>query len=655
MTSTRPMVLAGLLAALLLPAAGCRDAVQPPTGPPTSAADRGAPETQPDRATPGASFDWTMPARFGADADGDGLVDYPRTPAELDPPTWTVRLDACGVAPGKRYDWFVDERRVASVPSCEHEHAFPAEGMYDVALHVVREGEPGAWAEETVTVQDWLIVSFGDSYASGEGVPEVPLANPALRLSIERLFRDLVEVRLNLEEALEEKRLAEDALETAEERLDEFLGACDDVDGWDGVAACAEALGDLAFDTYDDAEAYFRQGVENARDRLDAAVAAVASLRAARRDLEKTIEAAAAGFEAPRWQAPYAVETWGDEDCHRSARAAPARAARALEKSDPRTSVTFVHLACTGARIDKFRANLREQVPWADELVGTREIDAVLLSIGGNDTGFADLAAACAGQQPCYADDPAVDPADASFLCSLVGLIGFGDACTSLFDNVPDRSAKLILEAGLDSLPARYRELGTELLPGLRGLLEPLDGPGRDGRGRKGPGADPAERVRSDRVYITEYVDMTKDDGLAYCRFDRSDPLGTVPGVTADEMAWLDGTATRGINRAVADAAAAHGWTYVDGIHDGYAPHGYCAEGHWVVRVHETFLMQGDEKGTAHPNLAGHPFNAGAILAALAPDLYPDGPEAAPRAPDEPADRGRRSRGGGPPSPSGSP
>ncbi len=656
-----------LCLAILLAAAGCGgDAVEAPTGP--SAAADGAPATSPGRATPGASFDWSMPARFGGDGDGDGLIDYPRTQEEIAPTSWAVDFDACAVADGERYAWHVDERRVASVSSCRYTHAFPAEGTYEVALHVVRDGEPGVWAEETVTVQDWLVVSFGDSYASGEGVPEVQLANPALRLSVESLFRDLVEVRLNLEEALEEKGLAEDALATAEQRLEDFRAGCDDVEGWDDFADCARALGDLAFDTYGDAEDHFEQAVDNAQERLDAAVALVESLRNTRASLEATIEASTAGFQTPRWQAAYSVEDWGDEDCHRSAEAAPAQAALALERSDPRTSVTFVHLACTGARIDRFRAMMRDQVPWAAELVGTREVDAVFLSIGGNDAGFADLAAACAGQQPCYVDDPAVDPADASFLCSLIELIGFGDACTELFDNVPDRSAKQILSSGLDSLPKKYRELATELLPGLPGLLEPLAGPGAGGRGRPGrgrgypgrpgPGSDPAERVRSSRVYITEYVDMTKDDARAYCAFDRTDPLGTVPGITADEMAWLDRTAARGINRAVADAATEHGWTYVEQIYDAYAPHGYCARTHWVVRAHETFLQQGDEKGIAHPNFTGHPRNAGSIFAALGDDLYPGGPEAPPRAPDPAAGPGVGNppgTPGGPSSPTGSP
>lgn len=43
---------------------------------------------------------------------------------------------------------------------------------------------------------------------------------------------------------------------------------------------------------------------------------------------------------------------WVDKRCHRSATAGPAEAARRLEASDPKTSVTFLSFACSGATID---------------------------------------------------------------------------------------------------------------------------------------------------------------------------------------------------------------------------------------------------------------------------------------------------------------
>jgi hypothetical protein len=206
-----------------------------------------------------------------------------------------------------------------------------------------------------------------------------------------------------------------------------------------------------------------------------------------------------------------------------------------------------------------------------------------------------------------------------------------------VFDFLPDTSAKGLLEIGLDSLPGRYAMLADTLFPQLNGLLAPpVGGPGLDGRGHREPALDALDRLRSDRIYITEYVDMTKDDAGQYCEFDATDPLGVMPGFSVGEMGWLDVTAGQGINQAVHDAATAHGWTFVDGIYTSYAPHGYCAENHWVVRAPETLLMQGDHQGIAHPNVSGHRTNGAAIAAMLESDLYPLGLDAPPRAPDQP-------------------
>lgn len=602
------------------------------------------------RVTPGASFDWSMPARFGLDQDGDGLMDYPRTPEQLNPASWTVNFDACAIPNGLRYNWHVGKRLVASVASCLWTHEFSAEGRYDVALHVIQQGGPGAWAEQVVTVQDWLVVSFGDSYASGEGVPEVPGANDQLVASIEATLQSLEDARrsldaarvsldlaiANLQTAFENKGLAESVLVTQRQRLSDFLDACN-IQTFKDIAVCANFLAGLPLDTYQTASDHFHQAVNDAQERVNdltqayqAAQAALGHAQAALQsaqdlvaNLQSAIALLQAGLGPAKWQAPYTGEDWNGGDCHRSANAAPARAALALEESDPRTSVTFVHFACSGAQINRDRASLTKQIPWAEALLGPREIDAVLLSIGGNDAGFANIATACAVQQPCYVDDPAFDPAAGIGLCTVLGVLGFGQQCTDFFGFFPTESANRLVADGVAALPAKYQELAQEVLPQLSGLLDPL------------AMGEPATRLRSSRVYITEYVDMTRDDNGAYCTQDLTNPLGTIPAITPDELAWLDVNAAGSINQAVADAAAAHGWNAVGGIYGPYATHGYCADDHWVVRIYESLLRQGDPGGVAHPNVAGHRHNGQAIVAALTAALYPDGPGAAPRAPDQ--------------------
>ena len=630
-STVRSALVAGVAAVSV---AACRDSTVDPT----------LTEPSLSRATPGAAFEWSVPARFGPDRDGDGLRDYFRLADQINPSSWPVDFDACQLPPGSRYVWYVNDFLAASVTSCTYTHHFRAEGTYEVALHVIRVPGPGLWAEDVVTVQDWLIVSFGDSYASGEGVPEVTQNVEAVLQSLNTALQQLVTARLllnaaaaNLQDALERKGLAEAVLADAQQAAGDFLDACNPTD-FTSIQECADFLAGLPFTTFAAAQDHFNQAVQNAQDRLNSLITALQQAQAAFdaaqsavNNLIQTISLLQAGLPPAKWQAPYPNEIWNDENCHRSANAAPARAALALEEGDPRTSVTFLHLACTGARVDMFRASLREQIPWADELIGSREIDAVLVSIGGNDAGFASLAIACVVQQPCYVDSPAFDPAAGAAYCGFVGLFGLGTLCNNLFGIFPAQSAKAILEEGVGGLPPRYAELAEELLPNLRGLLEPEPGPGVPQ-----PPLEPVDRVRSNRVYITEYVDMTKDDAGAYCVGSLANLLGTIPGVTPDELLWLDLVAAASINRAGATAALTHGWNAVSGIYGGYATHGYCADAHWVVRAHETFLRQGDEKGMAHPNGVGHAFNGQAIFAALLADLYPGGLGGSPRPPNQP-------------------
>jgi len=638
--ASRTLPLALLVAGLAL-AAACADDAMDPVAPSDPSFDR---------VDPGATFDWSMPARFGADGDGDGLVDYP-TPEGLRPESWRVDFDACGL-PGDRFTWYVDDRVVGRVETCTFRYDFPAEAVYRVAVHAAGAGT-STWAEEEVTVQDWLIVSFGDSYASGEGVPEVPQAAPALVSHVEDLILDVLEVQsqlqtaqTSLQEALERKGLAQQILNDATARLNAFLAACT-IEEFKDILACASFLASLpgSFDNFSQAKAYLDQAVQNAQDRIDAAQTAINAAQSAVTaatnaiaSLQAAIVAAGAGFDAPRWQSKYAVETYAqDQECHRSAAAAPARAALAIENADPRTSVTFLHLACSGAKMEGGRAPLETQIRWADALIGDREIDAVFLSIGGNDAGFAGLATGCAVQELCSEDDPEVDLADAQAACSVMSLLGFGSGCNDFFaEQVPAQSSKKILEDGLALLPGRYARIADEVLPGLEGLLAPERGPGLDGLGFP-IHTDPLERLRAGRVYISEYVDMTKDDAGAYCTPGVGGPLGVMPGFSIPELTWLDHTAASGINAAVEAAADAHGWGFVTGIYSGYREHGYCAVSHWVTRLHETFLRQGDMSGIAHPAAPGQDFSGAAIAAAARADLYPAELGGAPRAPDGPA------------------
>jgi hypothetical protein len=228
---------------------------------------------------------------------------------------------------------------------------------------------------------------------------------------------------------------------------------------------------------------------------------------------------------------------WQSRQCHRSARHAPmAIAARALERADRHSAVTFVNLACSGAGIERSADGAdgglldpyagiergRELLPQLDQLaalVRSRPVDALVISIGANDLRFTDVVKQC-----------------------------FKGSCATarLRDKVNDR---------LNALRDRYRRLAERLQ---------------------------ALRVPPERVYLTEYPDPTTDERGRRVRL--SGILGHgIPGIPlplgidAREVAFAAEAIVGPLNRLAREAAAAHGWRFVGGIAQAFVGHGYAA------------------------------------------------------------------------------
>ena len=145
-----------------------------------------------------------------------------------------MHLDGCGSRAGSSpitgYAWMFNS--LAAGNTCAVDVSAPSLGTFSVTLTVTTQDGHTASTTQDIVVRDFLIVSLGDSVASGEGNPDIP---------------------------------------------------------WD--------------------------------------------LSPSRRT---------ASSNTPKWEL---------SQCHRSALAGPARAALQLEQADPHTSVTFIHLACSGGRI----------------------------------------------------------------------------------------------------------------------------------------------------------------------------------------------------------------------------------------------------------------------------------------------------------------
>ena len=420
---------------------------------------------------PPLSFKWSMPKRFGP-RKPDGMVDYHWNPETrsystdyVRPESWKVDFDACTppATPGSTFAWEIDGVVIQNPnpSSCTFSHAFAAQRTYAVKLTMAAPDGAISVTSSPVTVKDLLIVSLGDSFASGQGNPDIP-----------------------------------------------------------------------------------KKGSSPAK--------------------------------------------WIEKICARSEFAGPAQAALSIEQADPHTSVTFVSFACTGAEISAGiigeqtinNVKLDPQIAKLRDALNGRKIDALLISVGGNDMGFADLVAGCILKSDCF------------------------------------KKADILNEfqTGLDSLAPRYQLLSDAIL-----------------------------RLQPDtKVFVTEYPDLVRDENGELCHHKPNSDWFSL--INRDEAKWASEVVVPSLNRKVAEAAQKHDWVYVSGVYDTFRNHGYCANDslRWVRTFKDAKRIQGTDQdcgdlisfvpalmsksklkrcvissGSAHPTSGGHAVYATRLIKAL--------------------------------------
>lgn len=264
---------------------------------------------------------------------------------------------------------------------------------------------------------------------------------------------------------------------------------------------------------------------------------------------------------------------WVDRPCHRSALAGPALAAILIEEFDPHSAVTFISFACSGAVIEQLLTSPQQkgsrlnqpQLNKVFEAAGQRTIDALLISIGGNDVHFADL---------------------------VLKAIKLRHADT-------DGAANQLARDGLASLPTKFAALAQRI-------------------------GDPSHAARVTNVFITQYPDLVRDETKDFC--DHSTPVTELLfSINGAESEWALNKVIVPLNEAIQSAATNFGWIYVDGIlrkfggdsSDGLA-HGFCADDQrWVNTFNDSWRIQGDKNGTVHPNLDGYSWYAQRLFQAV--------------------------------------
>ena len=273
---------------------------------------------------------------------------------------------------------------------------------------------------------------------------------------------------------------------------------------------------------------------------------------------------------------------WQEPRCDRSAHSFEAQAAESIEQgSRMKASVTFLHLACSGAGLDIGVTGpyfgiapggqslpLRSQISELDRSAGSRKVDAAIVSIGANDIGFGDIVSFCALHSECDQQT-------------------FKDG----------KTLSAVTRSRISRLPELYATLARRLK---------------------------AAGVPAARVFITQYYDPLRGADGRFCP-------STVGLMSAREGAWAYNSVMRRLNVQVATAAQQWGWQLVTGAQQGFRTHGYCSASSWIVGLAQSLDTQGNERGTMHPNVAGHTFIARRVLELLRPELLPGG---VPRAVD---------------------
>ena len=286
---------------------------------------------------------------------------------------------------------------------------------------------------------------------------------------------------------------------------------------------------------------------------------------------------------------------WLHRPCHRSLYSAHTRAALHLALADEaeHTSITFISVACTAAEIENglFMPHMGRDREVPDEHVtisqlsgiaraicapgsttlGTatyalrsietpsprtrahriftctkeqaREVDLLLLSIGGNDIGFS----------------------------KLVAWTSIADVAASALTRTPDQAQRF-----LDTLRHNYGEVDKALREALH--------------------------VAPAHVVITAYPPMAFSEKGAPCGSGRTGmEVSPVFRFFGDRAARVEQFADRELTPLMRTAAAQHGWIFVDAHRDASRQHGFCAQGGGEDTTTAMALPVRKGKGQASP------------------------------------------------------
>jgi 1-phosphatidylinositol phosphodiesterase len=309
---------------------------------------------------------------------------------------------------------------------------------------------------------------------------------------------------------------------------------------------------------------------------------------------------------------------------HRSTHAYSARYAMAVEEADPRSSVTYVSVAQSGAVVSELinTRNLSSddgvtlmpvQLEELKGIVGNRKIDTLLISIGGNDAGFGPLLGKLLASPVVFAG---LGQLTENFWDPISLVPKYAENAvnpTESFDWRPN-ALKSVINGNFTSNNAEG--IASDIFSYLNNSLptDPLTGlqfasafNGISGELVKLSDSYIllnqylSNNFNIGRIAITEYPDINK----VYVRGSDGEPViwwgagvtDLLPGTAVNPSEGLLATKlfAEPLNQTVSDSAAIHNWLYVGGVSDAFAGHGYGAakDDRWIVTARESLIREG--------------------------------------------------------------
>jgi len=275
--------------------------------------------------------------------------------------------------------------------------------------------------------------------------------------------------------------------------------------------------------------------------------------------------------------------------CNRGTASYQFQTALYVEQQDPRTSVSFIHASCSGARIehlvDRSYPGTRAASPPLDpqieqvsfllsQTTPKRSVDAVLVSAGVNDLAFGPVLKFCV-----------VEGQQTSTPCPELGTFVDTDSrgqITSIVANANGMALRDRLDRLVNQLPGRYPPLS-------RALKAPIGPSG---------GLD----VAPNRVFITQYPDFMHGSDGDYCDTSGGDDVAIIWG--KQTWTWLSQLDAR-LDRKVRDAAGAYGWRTI-GTSPAFLTRGYCNKSNSLFSGVVQSFFRWNMDGPFHPNAEAH-------------------------------------------------